>query len=169
MIANGRVEFAMEVLATRLGFRLQDDRSIRLFGGERRSLNLDLLDHLHVRCYGRGSGGVDVGDWNAVADDLREVEAVAIDAVGAGIGSEARNLATVGVGIEVAGVSCARDKAEQLGRAASHNVEVLHLLRGQGVGEFAGIVGRRIHRFPAVTVIDWLAADTANLNIRNLK
>ena len=141
MVANGAIEFAVEVLAAGFSLRLHDDRPARVLRGERRGDHLELLDHFHVGGDGGGAGGVDVGDGGAVAHDLGEVKAIAVHAVGAAVRSKAGDLAAVGVTFEIARVCRARHQTEQFDGAASHDVQVLDLLIRKSVGNLASRLG----------------------------
>ncbi len=99
---------------------------------------MDFGDHVDVGRDGGGAGGLHVGHGRAVGDDLHLVEAVAVDGKGAGVLGEAGDWRLVVAGVEVAGVGRAGDEFEQLDGAAAFDVELLDLLRSEGVALLAG-------------------------------
>ena len=146
MVTHCPVEFAVEILSARLGFRLKHDRPARVIRGERGGFHFNFLDHLHIGRYGRGPGRVDVGDWRSIAHDLGEVEAVAVHTIGACVLGKASGLAAITVAVEIAGVRRSGYQAKQFESAASFNVQALHLLGGKSIGNLARSVGRNRHR-----------------------
>ena len=129
-------------MAARLRLRVYDDGAIRVFRKERRGFDLRFGNHVHVRSNGRAASGVHIADNCTIANDLRQVEPVAVDRERAAVLGEAGGLAAVRVAFEVAGVGCAGYKSKQLDGASTFNIEVLNLLARKCVGAFAGR-GRR--------------------------
>ena len=61
VIPRAGVQLAVEVVAARLGFRIDDDGAIGILRKEGRGLDLGLLHHIHVGRDGRCARGIDVG------------------------------------------------------------------------------------------------------------